>query len=176
MKRFFSLCLILTIGLTAFSQMPKVTTKVKDLGAISPGKIMAINPSLKDTVIDTLFYRVLVNHDAFVTPYLSLLHQKPGSRDTTSVLTYWQSVDGVHNWQQVKYGKALGAYSTSIDTTSIKNATLANQGRTISFLRDTAFFESQYLGIRFISNAPTSGAKKAYYKPIYYGSIRADKK
>lgn len=160
-----------------FAQMPRAA-KVKNLGSVSPGTILSINNTLADTVTngDTIFYKIVVNHDNNVNAYLSLLHKKPGSRDTTSVLTYWQSVDGVNNWQQLKKGKALSAYSTSLDTTSINNATVGSKGRDISFWRDTVYFESQYLGLRIISNGATSGGKKGYYKPIYYGSIRFNKK
>lgn len=166
------------IGLSLFAQVPKVASKVKDLGSISPGKIIAINPNYTDTVTngDTIFYKIVVTHEFNVTPYLSLLHKKPGSRDTTSTLTYWQSVNGKDNWQQLVKGKAQSAYSLLLDTTSIANATIANKGHTISFWRDTAYFESQYLGLRIISNGATSGSKKGYYKPIYSGSLRINNK
>jgi len=177
MKKLFSLLLILMIGVAVMAQVPKIASKVKTLSAISAGTILPINPNFTDTVTngDTLFYKIVINHDAFVKPYISLLHKKPGSRDTTTQLTYWQSVDGIQNWRQITKGKTQSAYSLLLDTTSINNATIANKGREISFLRDTAYFESQYIGIRFISNGPTSGTKKGYYKPIYYGSIRVQK-
>jgi hypothetical protein len=175
MKKIFSLFIVLLIGLTVFSQVPKIASKVKTLSAISPGTIVQINPNYTDTVADTIFYKIVVNHDAFVTPYISLLHKKAGTRDTTATLTYWQSVNGVDNWQQIQKGKALSAYSLALDTTSINNATIANKGHQISFLKDTGYFESQTLGLRIISNAPTSGSKKAYYKPIYSGSLRVNK-
>ena len=177
MKKLFSLLFLLAIALTVFAQVPKISSKVKNLGSVSPGTIVQINPSLTDTVLngDTIFYKLIVNHDAFVTGYISLLHKKPGSRDTTSTLTYWQSVNGIDNWHQLTKGKALSAYSLLIDTTSINNATVGSKGHEISFLRDTAYFESQYLGLRIISNGPATGTKKGYYKPIYTGSIRFNK-
>ncbi len=174
MKKILSLIVILFIGLTVFAQMPKVSTKIKNLGSAQAGIITPINISFTDTVTkgDTVVYLLLVNHPSFVTPYISLLHKKPGTRDTTSQLTYWQSVDGKTAWHQITKGKAQSAYSLLLDTTSIKNATQANQSHEISFLRDTAYFESQYLAIRIISNGATSGSKLSYYKPVYYGSIR----
>jgi|YelNatPaOPRAMG01_1025707.scaffolds.fasta_scaffold38094_3 hypothetical protein len=178
MKKLFSILFLAAFTLTMFAQVPKITSKVKNLGSVSPGTILSINSNLADTITngDTIFYKIVCNHDGFVTPYISLLHKKPGSRDTSSVMTYWQSVNGVDNWQPVLKGKALSSYSATIDTTSINNATVGNKGHTYSFLRDTAYFESQYLGIRIISNGATSGGKKGYYKPIYYGSIRFNKK
>jgi hypothetical protein len=178
MKKTLFFCITLLIGVSLFAQLPKVTTKIKSLSALSPGSIVTINPTLTDTILngDTIFYKVLVNHDIFVTPYISLLHKKPGSRDTTSAMTYWQSVDGKVAWHQITKGKAQSVYSLLLDTTSINNGTVGNTGHEISFLRDTAYFESQYLGIRIISNGATSAGKKAYYKPIYYGSIRINKK
>jgi len=178
MKKLFSILFLAALTITMFAQMPKISSKIKDLGSVSPGTILSINTSLSDTITngDTIVYKMIINHDGQVSPYLSLIHKKSGSRDTTTGLTYWQSVNGKDNWKQVVKGKAQGAYSLTIDTTSTKNATETSRGRDISFLRDTAYFESQYFGLRFISNGATSGGKKPYYKPIYYGSIRFNKK
>jgi hypothetical protein len=178
MKKLFSILFLSSFILTTFAQVPKIASKVKLLSAASPGTIVPFNASYTDTVApgDTIFYKMVVNYDQFVTPYISLLHKKPGSRDTTSVLTYWQSVNGVDNWKQVTKGKAQSVYSLLVDTTSINNPNVGSKGHEISFLRDTAYFESQYFGFRFISNGPATGTKKNYYKPIYTGSIRFNKK
>ena len=173
MKKIISLFAILTITVSLFAQMPVITSKIKNLGVSSPGVIVQINPSLADTFGygDTLFYKVAFNHDAAGFPYISLLHKKLGTRDTTATISYYQSVNGV-NWQPLKKGKALSTYTTSIDTTSISNATYSSNNRDISFLRDTCYYESQYVGIRIIVNGPSTGSKKTYYRPRYYGSIR----
>jgi len=225
MKKIFILgFLFVSLGLMA--QLP-VSTKVKTLSpALVPGGITTLNSSKYDTLKtgDTLFYKVLINHDEIGYPYLSLLLKRVAGADTATVTaTFWQSVDGSTNWQQVKYlskvttflfdttkfaGSTTGTSTLLFDTTKYSagvyrhdfySATLTGKGRqlysatgtsantetawtvsltkaimkggtTVSFWRNNAAFESQYLGIRFIS-AVSSG-----FKGIYYGSVRYDNK
>jgi hypothetical protein len=147
-----------------FAQLPQ-TSKVKTLGAVSPGKIMPINNSLTDTLgsNDTIFYKQLVNHDQVCFPYLSLLQKHVAGADTAVVtITLWQSVDGVHNWKQVKATTSPSAYSFTF------SKALQLTGSEIDGWSAVIWFRSQYIGIRLVSATISS------YKAIYYGSIRYD--
>jgi hypothetical protein len=115
MKKIICFLLIAGLALNTFAQLPTGNTtglhskahKVITLGAINDnGTIGVINPNKTDTLYsaDTLFYKVLVNHTSEGYPYLSI-NTKVGTTDTTknttSTITFWQSVDGVNNWQQI---------------------------------------------------------------------------
>jgi hypothetical protein len=163
MKKLFSLLFLASFVLTAFTQVPVITSKVKTLGTLSAnGLTIAINPVLADTLkgTDTLFYKVPTFHTNTAYPYLSLIEKKAGTNDTTALLTFWQSVDGTHNWQQI-----LNTASPTAWSTTLAKAT----GTDIDFWRSIAWFQSTYLGIRLISTGTSTTGK---YKNIYYGSIR----
>jgi hypothetical protein len=152
--------LILSINLMA--QVPGVTKKVKTLSpSLASGLIANINNSLADTLKsgDTLFYKVVVTHDRVGFPYLSIL-KKVVATDTTADVTFWQSVDGTHNWLQVKNTTSPTAWSTTL-----AKSTLATE---YDFWQNVAWFRSQYLGIRFIQRV------KSGSKVIVYGSVRYD--
>jgi heme-degrading monooxygenase HmoA len=162
MKRIFIL-LLAVICVTVSAQTP-VAAKIKTLSVAKPGQIVSFNAAKADTLksADTLFYKILINHEGNVTAYISQL-TKLVANDTTATVTYWQSVDGSTNWQAVKKGAAQAAYSATI-------AKSTTTGVDVSFLRDTAYFESQYLGVRYI------GKTKSGFKTILYGSIRFNNK
>ena len=167
MKKLFSLLFLASFVLTAFTQVPVITSKVKTLGTLQTnGLTVAINPLLADTLKsgDTLFYKINTFHSATSYPYLSLIEKKAGSNDTTALLTFWQSVDGTHNWQQV-----LNTATPTAWNTTLAKATAID----LDFWRSIGWFQSTYLGVRIISNGPAAPtAKNTYYKNIYYGSIR----
>lgn len=159
MKKIFIILLTFAICLNISAQLP-VASKVKNLGSTIPGKIVPFNLSYTDTLksADTLFYKVLVNHDVNVYPYISQLTRLVAN-DTTATLTLWQSVDGVHNWQQLTTGTSPSAYSATI-------AKSTTTGTEIDFWRSIGWFNSQWFGIRFIAKT------KSGFKTIYYGSVR----
>ena len=164
MKKLFSILFLAAFVASTFAQLP-LSTKVKSIGPVSEnGLTIAINTSLADTLKggDTLFYKVITNHAFAVYPYLSLIEKQAGTRDTTALLTFWQSVDGSHNWVQVLNTTSPTAWST----------TLAKATKTdVDFWRSVGWFSSTYLGIRLIS----TGSSSSTYKNIYYGSIRINK-
>ena len=165
MKKILSLLMTLFIGISLFAQVPIITSKVKNLSVSENGLSVAINPSLSDTLKngDTIFYKVLVNHSFAVYPYLSLIEKQTGTRDTTALLTFWQSVDGTHNWQQV----------TNTATPTAWAITLAKATATeVDFWRSIGWFNSTYLGVRLIGGGKKTGY--TYYN-CYYGSIRINK-
>lgn len=168
MKKIFASFLFITLSVVLFAQVPKVTTKVKTLGAINPGVILPINSSLTDTLksTDTLFYKVQINHSDVGYPYISLLLKGgiAGTDTATVTVTFWQSVDGKTNWTQVLNTTSPTAWATSL-TKAVQKA----GGMDIDFWRSIAWFRSQFLGIRLICG--TSASEKA----IYYGSVRFDK-
>ena len=199
MKKYFLFAALLTLTLGLSAQLP-VSTKVKTLGAISDQGIGApsiatFNAAKTDTLKsgDTLFYKVLINHGSVGYPYISQL-TKLVANDTTATATFWQSVDGSTNWQQIKYlsqtttlvfdttkyakgttGKFWDLYSasgTSVNAETVWSVTVnksTTTGTNFSFWRQNAKFESQYLGIRFIAST------KSGFKTIYYGSVRFEK-
>jgi hypothetical protein len=172
MKRILSFILIATLTISIFAQLPvnkktDGTSKVKDLGTAKPGDVIPFNPNLKDTLPsnDTLFYKVMVSHDIVVFPYESLLLKKVAGSDTSVItVTYWQSVDGKTNWQQVLSTTTPSAFSYSWTKALQKTG-----GVDIDGWRSVVWFRSQYFGARYISST-VSG-----YKGIYYGSFRFDK-
>ncbi len=197
MKKIISIIFIASFALTMFAQLPVITTKVKTLPAIKEGQICPINTALQDTMKtgDTIFYKIQVNHSEIGYPYLSLLLKRVAGADTATVTaTFWQSVDGTHNWQQIKYlsqvttvlmdttkyWRHIGAYGvftgtgTSVNTETAFSVSLTKAimktGTSISFWRNNACFESQYLGIRLVSAVSSS------FKGIYYGSLRYNNK
>ena len=112
---------------------------------------------------DTLFYYVNIAHTTVGYPYLSVL-TKLVANDTTSKVTFWQSVDGSSNWQQIQID-SIGV-SSPTTLTPITLAKSTTKGTDISFWRKAARFESQYLGWREIASV------KSGFKTIYWGSVR----
>ena len=87
----------------AFAQVPTGTGKTKTLGTLQAnGMTLAINPYKADTLKsgDTIFYKIPIYHSSVGVPYISL-NTTGVSSDTTSTLTFWQSVNGKDNWQQI---------------------------------------------------------------------------
>ena len=164
MKRLLLFVGMLLIVATTFAQLPKLnlTKKLKTLSTVSAnGLTVAINPVKADTVKsgDTLFYKVPINHSFKGYPYISLL-QKLVTADTVATLTFWQSVDGANNWQQVLNTASPTAWAITLAK--------GNTGTDISFWRSIGWFESNWLGIRIIAKP------KSNHKKIFYGSIRFD--
>jgi hypothetical protein len=134
----FLMIMSLFISLT-YSQVPKgdtlkpkITTgklalhhvdkKVFNIGAINDNGIIAtFNSTKKDTLYsaDTLFFIVQVNHASAGYPYLTV-NTKVGTTDTTlnttATATFWQSVDGLTNWSQIKSVSSTGTilYDTTL--------------------------------------------------------------
>ena len=160
MKKIITLLALMLLTVVMFAQVPKITKKIKTLDRVSEnGLTIAINPVKADTLKsgDTLFYKIPVNHTRIGYPYISML-QKLVAADTVAVLTFWQSVDGTNNWQQVLYGSSPSAWSITMAK--------GNTGTDVSFWRSIGWFESSYLGMRFIAKP------KSNFKKIFYGSIR----
>ncbi len=157
--------LLLLISVTAFCQLPKIATKVKNLGAITAGVIQPINAAYADTLksADTVFYKLVVNHSRVVFPYVSLNVKATAGADTSVItVTFWQSVDGTR-WSQV-----LNTASPTPWATTISKANQKAGNVDIDFWRSIGWFQSQYLGIRLIATS-VSG-----YKGIYFGSVRVN--
>jgi len=185
MKKLFSILIASLLFGSLFAQLPLTssgaleTAKIKNLGFTNPGVVVQFNPYGYDTLNpsgDTLFYYLGLNHDFNGYVYLSEFYNRyPVSNatyhDTIAKVTFYQSVNGL-NWRQLVKGKAQSSYTNTFDTTSFYTP-YGNPGKEISFLRDTVYFESQYLGMRIISPA-ISRAKKSV-KKRYYGSIRFNK-
>lgn len=166
MKKIVILIFSVLLSAVVVAQLP-VAAKVKNLGTCSPGKIVAFNNSLTDTLAsaDTLFYKLLVNHTTEVYPYISQL-KKLVAADTTAILTLWQSVDGSNNWQVIKHGLPSDTATVAYVKTIAKGTT----GNDYSGWRSNIKFESQYFGMRFIAKTKTGS------KNIFYGSIRFNEK
>ena len=144
--------------MSLFAQMP-VSSKIKDLGVVNPGVIVQFNPNLTDTLktTDTLFYKVAFNHTYVGYPYFTYA-RKVVSADTTTDVIFYQSVNGKTNWIQLQSTTTPTNYATTI----AKAAT----GGQIDFWSGVIWFQSQYLGVRFIQRA------KSTSKIILYGTIR----
>jgi hypothetical protein len=166
MKKILSILVTLLISVSIFAQLPAITSKIHTIGPVSEnGLTIAINPSLADSLGqgDTLFYKIQTSHQSAVYPYISLIEKVGIGRDTTVTLTFWQSVDGVHNWVQV-----LNTTTPTAWVTTLSKATATD----IDFWRSVGWFSSTYLGVRLIGN----GKKAGYtYNNKYYGSIRLNK-
>jgi hypothetical protein len=165
MKKIFILVFLTAFTASMFAQVPKVATKVKSLAGLSAnGLTIAVNPSYADTLksTDTIFYKTLVNHSNIGYPYVSLLFKGVAGADTATVtVTFWQSVDGTHNWTQVLNTTSPTAWATSL-TKAVQKA----GGMDIDFWRSVGWFQSTYLGVRLICGTSSS------FKGIYYGAIR----
>jgi hypothetical protein len=164
MKRLFSILFLVALVATTFAQLP-TTAKVKVLNTVQPnGMTTAINPSYADTLksADTLFYKIPINHGLVGFPYISQLFRKTAGADTSVItVTFWQSVDGVHNWVPVKAGASPSAYSVSLTKAIQKVGQIE-----IDFWQNIVWFQSSYLGVRYVATT-VSG-----FKGVYYGSIR----
>lgn len=160
MKKIFTISIIALICASVSAQLP-VTSKIKTQPTQITASLgsVAFNASYSDTLKsgDTLFYKWSVAHTGIIYPYISLLKKNVAS-DTTFTVTFWQSVDGSHNWVQVLNTTTPTAWATDIAKTIT--------GTDISFWRSVGYFESTYLGMRLISKT------KSGCKNIAYGSIR----
>ena len=168
------LSLVAFISFTINAQLPTVAKKIKtyipiqDNGGIQPlnatyssGVLSSYPDTLKSG--DTLFYKLPIKHARVGFPYLSL-NTKLVANDTTSKIDFWQSVDGVNNWQRIYKDSTGIAVPTIWYPTLIAKST--TKGTVLSFWQVAARFESQYLGVRIIANV------KSGFKTIYYGSYR----
>ncbi len=164
MKKLISIIFLTAFVISTFAQLP-VASKVKTLGTVQANGItVAINPSLSDTLKsnDTLFYKIPVSHSNIGYPYISQLYKRAAGADTSVVtITFWQSVDGIHNWVPIKAGSSPSAFSVSLT----KAVQLAGKIE-IDFWQNIVWFQSSYLGIRYVATT-VSG-----FKGIYYGSVR----
>ena len=164
------LILILFAGMFGVSAQTPVATKIKTLPALNDGNglTIPINVSYSDTVKsgDTLFYKVLVGHNYVIYPYISILTKSlTSTKDTTTLLSLWQSVDGVHNWQRL-YRDSVSVMVPYYGLTLAKSTTT---GTELDFWRYKLLFQSTYLGIRLI------GKTKSGFTGIYYGSVRVNR-
>lgn len=174
MKKLISILFIIGLCVGTYAQLPTKASKIKAVSVADDGRIKPINynatstPTYSDTLKsgDTLFYKVLVSHSVIGYPYISW-NTKLVAADTTSKIDFWQSVDGVHNWQRLTKDSTGIAVPTTWYPILIAKSTTA--GVNFSFWQVAARFESQYLGIRVIANVKTG------FKTIYYGSIRFNK-
>ena len=231
MKKLFSISILLILAISTFAQLPQ-KKKVYTCSAIYDNQQAAqtfstFNATFADTIksgsaADTVFFKVLINHVSIGFPYLSLNTKLVSAgQDTTATLTFWQSIDGSINWQQIKqvlpvvtevydttkvlglngsnlivldttaYAKGfngkfdllykykstykgLNLYSaslTTVPTEAVWSISIAKGtgGTDVSFWRQSAKFEGQYLGIRII--APT----RTGHKTIYSGTVKFQK-
>jgi hypothetical protein len=174
MKKIFIISLLLVGWITSQAAVNIPTsTKVhvwSGTGGVlfaQPGQYVGINlGTTYDTLksADTLFFVIPIYYDKKVSdnigktnkvyPYIAQQWKKGGTRDTVNVtVTLWQSMDGVttssKTWVQLKSGKSLTAYSKTLSAYQLGVV------QEIDCMRDTAYFNSVYLGIRYIAGTQT---------------------
>ena len=184
MKKVFIISLMLGFCLTMGAQLPTGNTtglhskahKVITLGTINDiGTIGVINPNKADTLYsaDTLFYKVLINHSSEGYPYISLntkvANADTTSHDVTSTITFWQSVDGSTNWNQIKQNTQTG--TLVFDTTAILHpangiifdTTKFDAGASNIVWDTTKFFRGTGIGGRVSPYATKSTFRQGFY-------------
>jgi hypothetical protein len=123
MKKLFSISILLILAISTFAQLPQ-KKKVYTLGAIYDNGTAAqtfstFNAAFADTLksgsaADTVFFKVLINHVSLGFPYISLNTKLVSAgQDTTATVTFWQSIDGSTNWQQLKQVTNVVAFDTT---------------------------------------------------------------
>lgn len=84
-------------------------------------------------------------------PYLTFYWKKTGTVDTSVIVKYYQSIDGLaanSSWIQLKKGKLQSVYSNTDAVTTAKVTEY-------DFNRDSLYFASRYLGIQMIAKTKT---------------------
>ena len=125
MKKLFTISILLAfvLNISTFAQLPQ-KKKVYNLGAIydngsASQTFSTFNSPALDTIksgsaADTVFFKVLINHVSLGYPYISLNTKLvSASQDTIATVTFWQSIDGSTNWQQLKQVTNVVAFDTT---------------------------------------------------------------
>lgn len=114
--------------------------------AIEQGKYVRFGRGIDSLgTSDTLIYPFVITHTNNIAPYIAMTWTKVGAGTPTVAVTLDQSMDGT-TWYACKAGKAQSDYSKSLSLT-------ATASSSISFERDSIYFEARYLRIKYISNS-----------------------
>jgi hypothetical protein len=167
MKKFILFSVMAVFTMCLMAQIPAVS-KITQTFTIEQGKAVSFNTNYADTLKsgDTLFFIIPVEHKDYVYPYITQ-YWKFVAVDTTVLVTFWQSMTGSQTvdaeWYQINNTTTLpvtlSAYAKTVTATS-------GNAADYSFKEEMAWFDSRYLGIRYIARVKTG------FKSCPYGTVK----